>query len=65
MTPINILKERLSRSEIIKHQKLEFTNIYEKCIASDEFEYIPDYDTVDILPSYGKFKLVNGLLMIY
>ncbi|MFO0005584.1 MAG: hypothetical protein ACK559_31100, partial [bacterium] len=28
VTPLDILKERLSRAEIIKHQKKEFADIY-------------------------------------
>ena len=65
LTPINILKERLLRSEIIKNQKLELAHVYEKCLASDDFEYIPDIDIVDSQSGYVKYKLVNDLLMIY
>jgi Reverse transcriptase (RNA-dependent DNA polymerase)/RNase H-like domain found in reverse transcriptase/Integrase zinc binding domain len=55
--PIEILKERLSRANIIKQQKLEFKDIYEKCIASENFAY-KDAD------SNLEFQLILDLLMV-
>ena len=56
--PIDVLKDRLSRSNIIKNQKVEYNEIYTKCLASDNFEYIntSDNDT--------QYKLVLDLLMV-
>ena len=56
--PIDILKERLSRANIIRYQKLEFTEIYTKCLASEDFEY------VDSKNENTEYKLVLDLLMI-
>jgi hypothetical protein len=38
-TPLEILREKLSRANIIAQQKTELTEIYAKCLASDNFEY--------------------------
>ena len=51
----SIFNERLSRSNIIKEQKIEFTYYINKCLASDEFTYIRDQI---------QYKLVNNLLMV-
>jgi hypothetical protein len=42
--PIEVLKERLSRANIIKAQKLELSTIYNKCLASQDFTHL-DKDT--------------------
>jgi hypothetical protein len=55
--PIEILKERLSRSNIIKQQKIEFKEIYEKCLASNDFHY-KDPET------NFECKLILDLMMI-
>ncbi len=39
-TPLEILREKLSRANIIIAQKTELTELYAKCLASDNFEYI-------------------------
>ena len=39
MRPLEILQSRLSRSEIIRFQKSELSDIYLKCLASDDFLY--------------------------
>ena len=44
--PIDVLKDRLSRANIIKNQKVEFNDIYTKCLASDSFEYVDTSDYV-------------------
>jgi len=55
--PLQILKEKFSRANIVKNQKSELSDIYEKCIASENFEYTDkDLDT--------HYKLVTDLLMI-
>lgn len=58
MTPLEILQNRLSRAEIVKHQKIEFTDIYTKCLASKDFEYVGENKTTQ-----EKYKLVSDLLM--
>ena len=58
--PLDIIKQRLSRSEIIKNQKKEFEQIYTACLGGDDFEYIDENS-----PNKTKYKLVNDLLMIY
>ena len=60
VTPLDILRERLSRSEIVKYQKLEFENIYTACLAGDDFEYIDEHSL-----EKSKYKLVSDLLMIF
>ncbi|MFN9901808.1 MAG: hypothetical protein ACK55Z_24100, partial [bacterium] len=60
VTPLDILKERLSRAEIIKHQKKEFADIYTACLAGENFEFIDEHG-----PKKFKYKLVSDLLMIY
>ena len=56
--PIDVLKDRLSRANIIKNQKVEFNDIYTKCLASDSFEYVDTSDTDT------QYKLVLDLLMV-
>jgi dUTPase len=38
--PLEILKEKLSRENFITLQKAELTDIYEKCLENNNFEYI-------------------------
>jgi len=60
LKPINILQEKLSRSNIIDFQKREFTKIYETCLASPNFEAtIKDANNQE-----RHYKLVSDLLMI-
>jgi hypothetical protein len=40
--PIETLKSRLDRINIIKYQKLEFKDIYDKCLISENFSYTSD-----------------------
>jgi hypothetical protein len=40
VTPLEILRERLSRANIIMQQKKEPSKIYSQCLASDNFEYL-------------------------
>ena len=59
VAPLDILKERLQRSEIVQGQKKEFPELYEQCLTSENFEYIDDKD-----PKQVRYKLVSSLLMI-
>jgi hypothetical protein len=60
VTPLEILKERLSRAEIIRNQKKEFENIYTACLAGENFEFIDEHSD-----QKHKYKLVSDLLLIY
>ena len=60
MSPIEILKERLSRANIIQAQKKEFSQIYENCLASQDFIY--DFESPDQKPI--KYRLFSDLLFI-
>ena len=60
VTPIDILKEKLSRAEIVKRQKIEFTDIYSACLAADNFEYTTEHTDNPL-----KYRLVSDLLMIF
>ena len=59
VTPIEILRDRLSRSEIIKLQKQEFSDIYTACLASKNFEFVDEHST-----DKNKYKLVSDLLLV-
>ena len=61
-TPLEILKERLSRANIIKAQKSELTEIYVKCLASENFEYIEKSTSKKGSDVY--YKLIFNLLFI-
>jgi len=59
ITQTDILKQKLSRSEIVRFQKIEFEDIYTNCLASQDFEYSPN-------PAEPlKYKLISDLLMIF
>ena len=61
-TPLEILREKLSRANIIKMQKTELVEIYTKCLASENFEFI---DKPLLKNKEGtQYKLVFNLLMI-
>jgi len=60
ITPIDILKDKLSRAKIVQRQKIEFADIYSNCLASQDFEYTTEHAQVPI-----KYKLVSDLLMVY
>jgi hypothetical protein len=60
LSPLEILKEKLSRANIISAQKREFARIYEACLAAPNFEI--EYTEIMDLPH--KFKLVSDLLMV-
>ena len=59
VTPLEIIKERMSRAEIIKNQKKEFSKIYTECLAGENFEFIDEHS-----PKKFKYKLISDLLMI-
>jgi hypothetical protein len=59
VTPLEILKERLSRAEIIRNQKREFQNIYTQCLAGENFEYVDEHNRGNL-----RYKLVSDLLMV-
>ena len=50
----------MSRSELIRKQKQEFSEIYTQCLGAKDFE--TEYKLTD---KVFKFKLVSDLLMIY
>ena len=60
LSPLEILKEKLSRANIIAAQKQEFLRIYEACLASPNFEV----EYMEFMNTPCKFKLVSDLLMI-
>ena len=39
LAPIDILRDKLSRSEIIKYQKIELSEPYTLCLVSDNAEF--------------------------
>ena len=55
--PLEILKEKLSRANIIRAQKNELNNIYTKCLGSEDFEFTDENDK-------KSYKLILDLLMI-
>ena len=59
VTPLEILKERLSRAEIIRNQKREFQNIYTQCLSGENFEYVDEHNRGKL-----RYKLVSDLLMV-
>jgi hypothetical protein len=59
-TPIDTLKNRLSREEIIKNQKHDFQQIYQECLKNKNFTYIKENRKKGDPFSY---KLENGLLL--
>ena len=60
VTPIEILQEKLTRAEIVKKQKIEFSDIYSACLAADNFEYVTEHSE-----NPTKYRLVSDLLMIF
>jgi hypothetical protein len=60
VTPLDILKRKFSREIIIKEQKLQFTEIYTRCLGSKNFFYTQ----VDEKGKETNFMLVLDLLMI-
>ena len=60
LSPLEILKEKLSRANIIAAQKRDFSRIYETCLASPNFEI----EYAEVLNIPRKFKLVSDLLMV-
>ena len=56
--PLDILKEKLSRENIIKQQKIELKDIYMKTFASENFEYFDKENG-------QKFQLILDLLLIH
>ncbi len=61
-TPLEILREKLSRANIIKAQKTELVEIYTKCLASENFEYVEK--SPNKKRDKAQYKLVFNLLMI-
>ena len=62
--PLEILQNRLARSEIIKYQKLELENIYLKCLSSDNFEYIEDDKSYMLVMDLLMIKVTDYKIMI-
>jgi hypothetical protein len=58
ITPLMVLKDRLSRSEFVKNQRIEYTDIYNQSLAAENFESsIMDGEKQRI------YKLVDNLLL--
>ena len=55
--PLVILQNKFSRANLVKEQKYEFREIYEKCLAAENFEYTPEN-------SDNTYKLLTDLLVI-
>jgi transposase InsO family protein len=53
------LQERLSRANFVKHQNHELPEIYEKCLAAENFTYSAKIGNTEVV-----YKLVEGLLLI-
>jgi len=60
VSQLDILKEKLSRAEIVRNQKIEFSDIYTACLAGKNFEYTTEHSEKQI-----KYKLISDLLMIF
>ena len=60
VTPIEILQEKLTRAEIVKKQKIEFSDIYSACLAAENFEYVTEHTENPV-----KYRLVSDLLMLF
>jgi Reverse transcriptase (RNA-dependent DNA polymerase)/RNase H-like domain found in reverse transcriptase/Integrase zinc binding domain len=58
--PINILKERLSRENIIEQQHLQFAPIIEKCLENEDFTYNDENDE----KQHISYKMILSLLLI-
>jgi hypothetical protein len=58
-TPLEILKEKLSRSKIVEHQKKEFSEIYTACLTSKDFDFTNDKTSPPV-----RYKLILDLLMV-
>jgi hypothetical protein len=59
VSPLEVLKERLNRSEIVEYQKIELSAIYTACLATTDFEYVDDKSSTPI-----RYKLISDLLII-
>jgi RNase H-like domain found in reverse transcriptase/Integrase zinc binding domain len=55
--PVNILKERLSRENIIKEQNIQYVTLIEKCMESENFTYLDTEAKIS-------YKVILGLLLI-
>ena len=58
--PLEILQQKLERSNIVEQQKKEFSKIYITCLASNNFEAT----IIDESQQENQYKLVSDLLMI-
>ena len=52
-----ILQNKFSQANLVKEQKSEFSEIYNKCLSAENFEYIPE-------KSEKTYKLLTDLLVI-
>ncbi len=59
VTPLEVLQERLKRSEIVECQKIELSAIYTACLATTDFEYVDDKSSNPI-----RYKLISDLFII-
>ena len=46
--PLDLLKDKLAREQIIKHQKVDFKDLYNDCLSSPNFEVKTDKDQYQI-----------------
>ena len=60
MTPIEILRQHLSRDQIIAKQKIEYDKIYTACLSSKNFEFLNEHAS-----NKPKYRLITDLLMTY
>ena len=58
VTPLMVLRDRLTRSEFVKFQKIDCTEVYNRCLASDNFEHATEEKGKHI-----SYRLVDGLLI--
>jgi hypothetical protein len=59
VTPLQILQQKLERSEIVREQKKEFSTIYMKCLAQDNFTYEITEGSITT-----KYQLITDLIMV-
>ncbi len=57
LKPISILEERISHSNILKHQRVEFKDLFNHCLASPNFVY------KDPINDTRVFRLQHGLIL--
>jgi hypothetical protein len=59
VSPLDVLREKLTREKIVTAQKEQLPEIYQKCLSSENFEFRETH--VDNPKTY---KILDGLLMV-